>query len=74
MKIWEEPYNFNPDRFKNITNFKNNHFYPFGYGVITCICNNLALNEVKIVMSNLIKKYKILPVIGFKQDIYFGIY
>jgi len=24
-------------------------------------------------MSNLIKKYKILPVIGFKPDIYFGI-
>jgi cytochrome P450 len=71
--VWKNPKTFNPDRFKDVTNFTNKHFYPFGYGVRSCIGNNLALNEATIVMCNLIKKYEILPAPGFEPDLHFGI-
>ena len=71
--IWENPKQFNPDRFKERGNLLKKGYFPFCYGQRTCIGNHLANIETKIVMYNLIKKYKILPVPYFKPNILAGI-
>ena len=71
--IWENPNEFNPDRFKDKHNLIKLGYLPFCYGSRTCIGKDLANIETTIVMCNLLKNYKILPVIGFKPDIIAGI-
>ncbi|KAJ3024952.1 UNVERIFIED_CONTAM: hypothetical protein HDU68_007631 [Siphonaria sp. JEL0065] len=63
-KLWDSPLEFNPSRFLEPSKelggplgFGFAHF-PFGYGVRKCPGEALALTEMKLVMANLIRRYK----------------
>ncbi|UAB84798.1 cytochrome P450 [Zunongwangia sp. SCSIO 43204] len=59
-KHWENPLEFNPDRF---TSNKNPEaYFPFGAGPRKCIGSNFAMYEMILAVSELVLNYKILPV------------
>ena len=63
-KHWEQPLEFNPDRF---TSEKNPMaYFPFGAGPRKCIGSNFAMYEMILAVSELILNFKILSV---KEDI-----
>ena len=74
-KYWENPNQFNPDRFDyiNSSGLLKSGYFPFGYGSRTCIGNNLAINEMIIIMVKLIKNFRLIPDIKFKPNIIAGI-
>ena len=74
-KIWENPSQFNPDRFIDIAGHNNakNGYFPFGYGTRSCIGANLAMSEGIIMMIKLVSQFNILPVPSFKPKIIAGI-
>ena len=60
-KYWENPQEFNPERFlgeqKKVSN---QYFYPFGAGPRMCIGLGFAMYEMSLTLSYIIKKYTIL--------------
>ena len=75
-EIWENPTEFNPNRFDGkaeaFTSAKNG-FFPFGYGTRTCIGNTLSILESGVMISQLLRKYRIKAAPGFKLRIQSGI-
>ncbi len=74
---WDNPNDFLPSRFENkasadFTSAKDG-FFPFAYGSRICIGNTLAQTESAIVMINLLRRYKIEEVEGFRPKIMAGI-
>lgn len=74
---WENPNDFLPSRFENkasadFTSAKDG-FFPFAYGSRICIGNTLAQTESAVVMINLLRRYKIEEVEGFRPKIMAGI-
>ena len=64
-EIWENPEVFDPERFanvENIQNFTTTHF-PFSIGRHTCIGQNFAKFELKVVLAKLVRKFqfRLLP-------------
>ncbi|NER18114.1 cytochrome P450 [Spongiivirga citrea] len=59
-EFWDEPEEFNPDRF-HPENKKNNsgHYFPFGAGPRLCIGNGFAIYEMVLVLKAIIEKYEI---------------
>ena len=67
QKYWPEPYEFNPDRFNNNNEHKdnnenttvnsNNLYIPFGYGPRACIGMNFSLAEQRVVQAMMLRKY-----------------
>lgn len=58
-KHWDQPYTFNPDRFKR-DNQKKRHpfaFIPFGGGPRLCIGYQFALMEMKLILLKMITRY-----------------
>ena len=55
--IYEEPFEFNPDRWRERT-FKPHEFLPFGGGIRRCIGATLAVYEIKIVVATLVNNYR----------------
>ena len=57
--IWENPEEFNPDRFKdeNIKKIHKYAYFPFGGGPRLCIGKPFALLEMKIILSKIYQKY-----------------
>ncbi len=51
----------NPSLTKNVTNF---NYLPFLTGTRSCIGNKLALNEIKILLSMLVRNFVFQPVEG----------
>lgn len=74
--IWENPSEFNPERFEgkvvDFTSAKNG-FFPFGYGPRTCIGNTLAQVESGIIMCKLLRRCRFEVDPGFKLKILAGI-
>lgn len=72
--VWDNPKDFNPDRFEGIehTSAKMG-FLPFGYGGRTCIGNTLAIIEATVMFVQLLRRYRIEKVEGFKPKIVSGI-
>ncbi|MET3027064.1 cytochrome P450 [Flavobacterium sp. UW10123] len=59
-KYWDNPDQFNPDRF--VGEQKKNsmqYFYPFGAGPRMCIGAGFAIYEMSLVISHIIKKYRV---------------
>jgi cytochrome P450 len=75
-ELWENPSQFNPERFDSkaeaFTSAKNG-FFPFGYGTRTCIGNTLSILESGVIITQLLRKYKVKPSPGFKLQILAGI-
>lgn len=59
-KYWINPEEFNPDRFMGEQKkISNQYFYPFGAGPRMCIGFGFAIYEMGLVLSYLVKNYKI---------------
>lgn len=75
-EIWENPSEFNPDRFEPRTNeftSAKNGFFPFGYGSRTCMGNTLAQIESSIFICHLLKRFRVESDPKFKPQIMSGI-
>jgi cytochrome P450 len=74
--IWENPSEFNPDRFEGkITDFTSakNGFFPFGYGSRGCIGNTFAQIESGIFICQMLRVFRIEQDPGFKLRLRTGI-
>mmetsp|Transcript_25322 Transcript_25322/g.27658 ORF Transcript_25322/g.27658 Transcript_25322/m.27658 type:complete len:493 (-) Transcript_25322:670-2148(-) len=75
-ETWERPGEFRPERFEekgnDFTSAKDGYF-PFGYGVRTCIGNTFAQLESAIVLCKLMKLFEFQPDPKFKMSIRAGI-
>ncbi len=59
-KYWQNPEEFNPERFLGDQKKKSYHyFYPFGAGPRMCIGLGFAIYEMCLALSYIIKKYKV---------------
>ena len=66
-KYWENPEEFNPERFLSEQKKKSyKYFYPFGAGPRMCIGLGFAMYEMSLTLSYIVKKYKITSA---KKDI-----
>jgi len=63
-KIYACPEKFDPSRFEpeNFAKIPAGAYIPFGDGPRRCIGEKLALFEAKIIFSNIIKKFRVIPV------------
>lgn len=73
--VWENPGEFIPERFENITGHSSaKHGYlPFGYGTRTCVGYTLALVEGTMMIALLMQKYRLQEDPTFKVQIVGGI-
>ncbi len=60
-RYWGAPEDFRPERFEGAPNKHSGYYYPFGAGPRMCIGNNFAMFEMQMVITELIKHFKILP-------------
>ncbi|WP_125722272.1 cytochrome P450 [Flavobacterium ustbae] len=62
-KYWENPDDFNPNRFLGEQKKHSmQYFYPFGAGPRMCIGAGFAIYEMCLAISHIVKKYKIVSV------------
>lgn len=62
-KYWDNPNQFNPDRFLGEEKKHSmQYFYPFGAGPRMCIGAGFAIYEMCLAISYIVKKYKIVSV------------
>ena len=74
--VWENPNDFNPDRFADLNigdNSAKHGFLPFGYGTRTCIGNTLALVEGAVMFVNIMQRVRFEAIPGWKPKITAGI-
>lgn len=57
--VWEKPYEFDPSRFsdENSENIRKFSFVPFGAGIRRCIGEQMAMNEIMVVIIHLLKNF-----------------
>ena len=60
--LWEEPDKFKPERFEQAGRKYSSQYFPFGAGPRKCIGNNFAMFEMIIAVTELISRYRIIPV------------
>ena len=74
--VWENPNDFNPDRFADLKisdNSAKHGYLPFGYGSRTCIGNTLAMVEGNVMFALLMQKVTFTKIKDFKPKISAGI-
>ncbi|MGB1647454.1 MAG: cytochrome P450, partial [Crocinitomicaceae bacterium] len=59
-EYWENPDDFNPDRFSDENKKKHvpHAYMPFGAGPRLCIGNNFAMMEMQLILSMFVKRYR----------------
>ena len=58
-EFWDDPETFNPDRFSPEKSIRHPYAYiPFATGARSCIGRHFALNEMKVVLSMLLLRYR----------------
>ncbi len=74
-KLYENPYEFKPERWKDWAPGKYS-FVPFSYGVRNCIGQHLFRMEAKILIIQLFKKLKLtaLSPHSFRSNLAYGIH
>jgi cholesterol 24(S)-hydroxylase len=64
-KYWPEPYKFDPSRF-DIYQSKSQTFLPFSAGSRSCIGQNFAMLEAKILLATIVRQFRFELVPGQK--------
>ncbi len=62
--LWDDPHQFNPDRFDGKTEINRYAYLPFGDGPRICIGASFALQEAIIILASLLARYKFTRVKG----------
>jgi len=57
--VWDKPYEFNPDRFNNLTEDQKEHHMPFLSGPRICPGKQLTLLEQELYLTKLLRRYKV---------------
>jgi len=71
---WEDPSEFRPERFENISDQDMKRGYiPFAYGTRRCIGMAFAQTEAAVVLTHLLQTYTLSPMEGYKPTPAFGI-
>ena len=67
---WEDPNQFNPDRFSNdaTREAQRNAYLPFSMGPRVCVGAAFALQEAVLILSQLIRRFEFMPVDGHTPD------
>ena len=60
-KHWDNPSEYNPDRFSRDSNLDAYQFQSFGHGPRNCIGKRFALLQTKIAVFRLVANYKLNP-------------
>jgi cytochrome P450 len=70
-KYWENPLQFDPERFspERIKNIHRYAWFPFGGGQRLCIGNNFALMEMQIVLALMCSQFDFKVADGFKVEL-----
>lgn len=59
-KFWDQPNEFNPERFTTLDKKEyQDYYYPFGAGPRMCVGNNFAMYEMIIAVTEVLNKYEI---------------
>jgi cytochrome P450 len=68
-KFWDNPNGFDPDRHLNQDKILKDSYLPFGMGERVCIGAGFAMQESVLILSSIIRKYKLELEEGFVPDI-----
>lgn len=66
-KLWREPDAFDPDRYEHDDSSRESlrqAYLPFGMGPRVCLGAAFALQEAALILSTLVRQYRLLPVPG----------
>lgn len=58
-KYWKDALSFNPSRFNNVEVNRLDHYLPFSKGERRCVGENFSIIEVAIIISEVLRKYKL---------------
>ncbi|KAK5582229.1 hypothetical protein RB653_003812 [Dictyostelium firmibasis] len=74
-KYYKDPYKFDPQRFLESTTNPMDSFFPFGLGNRVCLGRQLANDQLYLVVSNIILKYKLKTIndININEQGIFGL-
>lgn len=59
--LWENPLQFSPSRFADGGRQYSSQYFPFGAGPRKCIGSHFAMSEMIMAVTELVKRYHILP-------------
>ncbi len=62
--LWENPDQFDPDRFEDRKSIKRYAYLPFGDGPRICIGASFAVQEAVIILATLLSRFRFTPVRG----------
>ena len=68
-EFWDKPNEFDPRRYENPKNIKKDSYLPFGMGERVCIGQGFAIQESILILSSILKNYKLKLEDGFVPDI-----
>jgi cytochrome P450 len=67
--FWENPDGFDPTRYEKPKEIKKDTYFPFGMGERVCIGQGFAMQESILILSSILKNYKLELEEGFVPDV-----